>query len=163
LSLSSIDVVKYTLTGMAATRTRARAGAAREAQRYFFEIGMHERQRAAAALAELDLTFPQAHILRLLEPGRPLPMSALAERLVCDASNVTGLADRLEARGLVARQPTANDRRVKALAITPAGAALRKRALQVMTDPPAAIAALSAEDQEALRDILARAVENLAT
>src|SRR5918912_2526956 len=114
-----------------ATRTKAaRSDPAREAQRYFFEIGMHERQRAAAALAELDLTFPQAHMLRLLEPGRPLPMSALAERLVCDASNVTGLADRLEARGLVVRQPAERDRRVKALAITPAGAALRKRVLQ---------------------------------
>jgi DNA-binding MarR family transcriptional regulator len=148
---------------MTATRARAKIDAAREAQRYFFEIGMHERQRAAAALAELDLTFPQAHMLRLLEPGRPLPMSALAERLVCDASNVTGLADRLEARGLVVRQPAERDRRVKAVAITPAGAALRKRVLHVMTKPPAAIAALPREDQETLRDILARAVENLPT
>jgi DNA-binding MarR family transcriptional regulator len=144
-----------------AARTKAKADPAREAQQYFFEIGMHERQRAAAALTELDLTFPQAHMLRLLEPGRPLSMSALAERLVCDASNVTGLADRLEARGLVERQTSAGDRRVKALSITPAGAALRKRVLQVMTEPPAAIAALSADDKETLRDILARAVANL--
>lgn len=143
------------------TRTRQAADPAREAQGYFFEIGMRQRQHAGAALAELDLTFSQAHILRLLEPRKPLSMSALAERLICDASNVTGLADRLEARGLVERRAAEGDRRVKALAITPAGAALRKRVIQVMTEPPAAIAALSVKDQEALRDILARAVENL--
>lgn len=143
------------------TRTKQATDPAREAQHYFFEIGMRQRQLAGAALAELDLTFSQAHILRLLEPQRPLPMSALAERLICDASNVTGLADRLEARGLVERRAAEGDRRVKALAITPAGAALRKRVMQVMTEPPAAIAALSDEDKEALRDILSRAVENL--
>ena len=34
-------------------------------------------------------------------------MGRLAETLSCDASNVTGLVDRLEARGLVQRQPSA--------------------------------------------------------
>ena len=143
-----------------ATKTRS-IDAAREAQRYFFEIGMQQRQRAGADLAALDLTFAQAHMLRLLEPGRPLPMSALAERLFCDASNVTGLADRLEARGLVERRAAASDRRVKALAITPRGSELRKRVLQIMTEPPVAIAALPEADKQTLRDILARAVANL--
>ena len=55
-------------------------------------------------LAELGLTLRQAHALRLLDPEEPMPMSALAERLFCDASNVTGIADRLEARGLVERE-----------------------------------------------------------
>jgi DNA-binding MarR family transcriptional regulator len=135
--------------------------AARDAQRYFFEIGMQQRQRAGAALGELDLTFAQAHMLRLLEPGKPLPMSALAERLVCDASNVTGLADRLEGRGLVRRESAEGDRRVKALTITPDGTKLRERVLEIMTEPPAAIAALSQADKRALRDILARAVGKL--
>ena len=88
-------------------------------------------------------------------------MSALAERLFCDASNVTGIADRLEARGLVRRQPAAGDRRVKALTITPAGVRLRQQVVELMSQPPEAIAALSEDDQRALRDILARAVENL--
>ena len=137
------------------------ADAARDAQRYFFEIGMQQRRRAGAALAEVDLTFAQAHMLRLLEPGQPLPMSALAERLLCDASNVTGLADRLEARGLVRRESAEGDRRVKALTITTKGTKLRGRVLEIMTEPPAAIAALSQGDKRALRDILARAVDNL--
>ena len=47
----------------------------------------------------------QAHVLRLLEPGEPLPMRTLARKLCCDASNVTGIVDRLEERGLVRARP----------------------------------------------------------
>ncbi len=134
---------------------------AHEAQKLFFEIGMAQRVKAGAALGELGLGFAQAHALRMLDPEEPIAMSALAERLFCDASNVTGLVDRLEARGLVERRSSENDRRVKALTLTPAGVALRDQVLAVMSEPPEAIAALPAADQRALRDILARAVENL--
>src|SRR5262249_27231290 len=133
----------------------------REAQQLFFEIGMVQRVRVARALAELGLTFAQAHALRLLDPNRPLPMSALASLLVCDASNVTGIADRLQARGLVEPQTAGRDRRVKAPALTATGVELRERVSELMSEPPAAITALSDEDQRALRDILHRAVQHL--
>jgi DNA-binding MarR family transcriptional regulator len=145
---------------MAVTAT-VRTTPAHEAQRLFFEIGMTQRGKVAAALGKLGLSFPQAHALRLLEPEKPMPMSALADRLFCDASNVTGIVDRLEARGLVERGSAEGDRRVKALAITPAGVELREEVLAIMSEPPDAIAALTASDQRALRDILARAVEIL--
>ena len=122
---------------------------------------MVQRQRVGAALAELGLTFSQAHALRLLDPERPTPMSALASRLFCDASNVTGLADRLESRGLIERRSAESDRRVKGLALTQAGERMRDRVHELMSEPPEAIAALPASDQRALRDILRRAVENL--
>jgi DNA-binding MarR family transcriptional regulator len=144
-----------------ATKPAERTTAAHEAQRLFFEIGMAQRVKAGAALNELGLGFAQAHALRMLDPDEPIAMSALAERLFCDASNVTGLVDRLEARGLVERGSAANDRRVKALTLTPAGVALRDQVLAVMSEPPEAIAALPPADQRALRDILARAVANL--
>jgi MarR family transcriptional regulator, organic hydroperoxide resistance regulator len=134
---------------------------AHEAQQLFFEIGMAQRVRAGAALAELGLGFAQAHALRMLDPEDPIPMSVLAERLFCDASNVTGLVDRLEARGLVERRSHDHDRRVKALTLTRSGVALRDQVLTVMSEPPEAIAALTEADQRALRDILARAVEHL--
>jgi DNA-binding MarR family transcriptional regulator len=141
-----------------ATRTPT---VAHEAQKLFFEIGMTQRVKVGAALGELGLSFAQAHALRMLDPEEPRPMSALAERLFCDASNVTGIVDRLEARGLVERRSSEGDRRVKALTLTEAGVELRDRVLDVMSEPPAAIAALSSDDQKALRDILARAVERL--
>jgi DNA-binding MarR family transcriptional regulator len=131
---------------------------AREAWGTVFQISLANRWRLMAALEEYGLTFPQAHALRLLDPERPLPMNEIADRLVCDASNVTGIADRLESRGLIERRPGSGDRRVKMLALTAAGAEARKRVIEAMTEPPAEIAALSAADQRALRDILRRAV-----
>jgi DNA-binding MarR family transcriptional regulator len=156
--LSSIVIFKY---NVAVATTAQRLSPAHEAQKLFFEIGMDHRGRVGTTLAELGLTFSQAHALRLLDPERPLPMSSLAEKLFCDASNVTGIADRLEARGLVERRSAEGDRRVKALTLTADGVELRDQVLAIMSEPPAAIAALSAADQRTLRDVLKRAVENL--
>ena len=122
---------------------------------------MAQRIRVGEGLERLGLTFVQAHALRTLEPRHPLPMSTLAELLVCDASNVTGIADRLEARGLIERRTASGDRRVKTLALTRKGVALRARALEIMNEPPAPIAALSVADQCLRRDVLRRAVELL--
>lgn len=138
-----------------------RVDVAREAQKLFFEIGMVQRQRVGAALGELGLTFSQAHALRLLDRDQPTPMNALAGRLLCDASNVTGIADRLESRGLIERRAVEEDRRVKGLVLTDAGEELRGHVHELMSEPPEAIAALSTADQRALRDILRRAVEHL--
>src|SRR6266851_192155 len=109
-----------------------------------------------AGLAKLGLTPPQATALRVLDPERSVPMKDLAERLACDASTLTGIVDRLESRGLVERRGGGRDRRVKVLALTPKGKGVRERALERMTDPPAALATLSPTDQRALRDILRR-------
>jgi len=157
--LSNTNHFKY--NPVMATATGSRTTPAHEAQKFFFEIGMEQRTKVGGALSRLGLSFPQAHALRLLDPEEPLPMSALAERLLCDASNVTGIVDRLEARGLVERRSAEGDRRVKALTITPAGVELRGVVMEIMSEPPAAIAALPTADQRALRDILARAVEIL--
>ena len=48
----------------------------------------------------------QAHVLRLLEPGAAAADAHAGRgKLCCDASNVTGIVDRLEERGLVRRTP----------------------------------------------------------
>src|SRR5262245_61186265 len=43
----------------------------------------------------LDLTPAQGMALRSLDPEVPLAMSALADTLACDASNVTGVVDKM--------------------------------------------------------------------
>ncbi|WP_055586791.1 MarR family winged helix-turn-helix transcriptional regulator [Streptacidiphilus griseoplanus] len=73
----------------------------------------------AAAAARLGLTSVQAKALGAVQ--EPVPMRELAGRLGCDASNVTGIVDRLEARGLAARQAAEADRRVKIVVATDAG------------------------------------------
>src|SRR3984957_13133488 len=79
------------------------------------------RRRFLAVASELDLHPAQAGALLRMEPETPMPMHELATILACDNSNVTGIVDRLEARGLVTRRPYAPDRRVKHIALTPAG------------------------------------------
>lgn len=122
----------------------------------FFTHRAHLPPLAAA----LELSPAQCHVLHLIEPGRPLPMGRLAGTLACDASNVTGLVDRLESRGLVRRRPSAEDRRVKVLDLTPAGSRLRTVLLDRMTTPPpATIGRLSVRDQRTLVRLLTRLLE----
>jgi DNA-binding MarR family transcriptional regulator len=52
------------------------------------------------------------NVLILLEGTGPLPMSRLAEALDISVASITGVVDRMEARGLVARRRDADDRRV---------------------------------------------------
>ena len=99
----------------------------------------------SALCEELDLTPSQGLALRRLDPERPLAMSTLAEALACDASNVTGIVDKLETRGLIARRGTASDRRVKTLVVTERGRALRSRLIARLLEAPPAVRSLSAE------------------
>ncbi len=115
------------------------------------------RPRMLRVAGEFGLTPPQLFALRALDPDDPVPMRELAARLHCDSSNVTGLVDGLEAQGLVERRGAEHDRRVRMLVVTERGAAVRHRAEAVMQEVPGALAALSPDDQRALRDILRRA------
>src|SRR5215813_6526847 len=109
--------------------------------------------------AEFELSPAQCHVLHLIEPGRPIPMGRLAETLACDASNVTGLVDRLEARGLVRRHPSSTDRRLKVLDLTPAGARLRAVVRERMAKPPESLKRLPVAEQRTLVGILRRLQE----
>src|SRR6266705_4835986 len=97
----------------------------------------------AAAVAELELAPSQARALHELDLERPISMRELAERLKSDPSNVTGLIDRLETRGLVQRRPDPTDRRIKGLALTSAGAMLRERLFARLYAAPRWVAVLS--------------------
>jgi len=132
---------------------------ASEAWGLLFRLFVTQRGRVPQVAAEFEMSPMQAHVLRLLEPGEPLPMRTLARKLCCDASNVTGIVDRLEERGLVRRAAAPSDRRVRMLVVTESGLAVRRRMLKRLSEAPEPIARLSAEDQRALRDILNRALE----
>lgn len=57
----------------------------------------------------------------------PLAMKDLGQRMHCDPSFITSIADTLEKHGLAVREPDPADRRVKRLVLTPAGADLKAR------------------------------------
>ena len=131
---------------------------AAEAWGLIHELFMSHKGRFVAIAQEFDLTPMQMGAVRTLDPDRPVPMSELAEALHCDASNVTGLVDRLEARGLAERRGADGDRRVKIIALTDEGARVRGELVTRMSEPPPPLAALPGADQRALRDVLRRAL-----
>ncbi|MER6032623.1 MarR family transcriptional regulator [Streptomyces sp. NPDC001835] len=112
-------------------------------------------EEAAAAHA---LTGPQARLLSLLSL-EPLPMRKLAQRLKCEPSNVTGIVDRLESRGLAERRPDPADRRVKLAAATDEGRKVARDLREGLRFAREPLAGLSAEERRSLRDLLRRMLD----
>jgi DNA-binding MarR family transcriptional regulator len=130
-----------------------------EAWRLLVRLFFAHRANLPPLAAELELSPAQCHVLHLIEPGRPVPMGQLADTLSCDASNVTGLVDRLESRGLIRRQPSNGDRRVKVLDLTPTGLRLRTLLLDRMQKPPDTLRRLTEQEQRTLVRLLTRLIE----
>ena len=131
---------------------RGNPAAAAEAWELIQTLFGQQRRRFLIAASELDLHPAQAGALLHLES--PLSMQRLATILGCDNSNVTGLIDRLEARGFVERRPSADDRRVKHIVLTAAGRGLRGRLLERVGRPSQALDRLDPTEQVQLRDLL---------
>lgn len=75
-----------------------------------------------ARLSPLGLSLPKLMALNALrEAGDSLPLSQLADRLLCVKSNITQLVDRLETDGFVRREADARDRRTRVAVLTTAG------------------------------------------
>jgi DNA-binding MarR family transcriptional regulator len=118
-------------------------------------VAQRIRESVFRRMGTLGLSPPTAGALAHLAQG-PVAMRALAERLQCDASYVTGIADRLEEHGYAERRPEPGDRRVKLLALTDAGlAAWRELQTGLLAEFPGA-ATLSAAERETLVDLLGR-------
>lgn len=111
------------------------------------------------AAAARSLTGAQAKVLALLRRG-PMPMRQIAQTLSCEPSNITGIVDRLEARGLVARQADPDDRRVKRVAATEAGQAASEELRESLHFARAPLAGLEPEQREQFRDLLLRIMDS---
>jgi DNA-binding MarR family transcriptional regulator len=129
-----------------------------EAWELMFELFKGSKRERFQLAQEYGLSPMQLFALSALEPGHEVPMSSLADTLLCDNSNVTGIVDRLEARRLIERRAAARDRRVKLIGLTDDGVRLRGEAMRRMAVPPPQIAGLSKLDRRALRDIMRRAL-----
>ncbi|WP_316740123.1 MarR family transcriptional regulator [Streptomyces sp. MK7] len=107
------------------------------------------------AAGEHALTGAQARLLSLLSL-EPLPMRKLAQKLKCEPSNVTGIVDRLEARGLAERRPDPADRRVKLAAATEEGRRVARELREGLRFAREPLAGLSEGERLVLRDLLRR-------
>ena len=122
---------------------------------------MAERQQAhyAACAAEFELTAAQSKVLMSLQPGEAVPMRVLAERVGSDPSNLTGLVDKLEARGGLRRMADPVDRRVKTLQLTEDGLRLREAFWHRLTHDPGPIAPLDQAQVRQLCELLQAALD----
>ncbi|MFG2000004.1 MarR family winged helix-turn-helix transcriptional regulator [Spirillospora sp. NPDC048911] len=129
-----------------------RRAISRELVELVFQVTGRLREGFTRAAADLELPPAQAQALVSLQGSAR--MRDLAEILACDASNVTGIVDGLEQRGLLTRQPDPADRRVKHLVLTEEGE--RRRAALLAQNAQAAdeVFDLPERDQLALRDLL---------
>ena len=128
-----------------------------------YELHANLERTLRDALVELELTLPLADALWQLDPARgPLSRRELAERLACDPSNVTFLVNRLAHRRLVTRVPAGEDRRVRALTLTPAGARARERLIAALAESEM-FGRLTASQRRQLAALLGRCVDSPTT
>ena len=121
------------------------------AQLSFLIHGALERRAAAR-----DLSIIQARLLGVLRDRRPT-MNELAKFLALDKSSVSGLVDRAERRGLVARVPSTTDRRSVLVGLTDDGRALVSRvATAFEADVSTLLGRLPPPDREALSRLVSR-------
>jgi DNA-binding MarR family transcriptional regulator len=107
------------------------------------------------AAAHHSLTGAQARVLALLA-REPTPMRQVARKLKCEPSNVTGIVDRLESRGLVVRRSDPADRRVKLAAATDDGVDMAERLRAALDFAREPLAGLTPAERTVLRDLLQR-------
>lgn len=105
-------------------------------------------------LEPLGLTHPQYLVMLVLWEESPRTLNELASELALDPATASPLVKRLETEGFLLRQRSDRDERRLEITLTPAGAALREKALDVPRQVMAAVG-MSVADVEALRDGLA--------
>jgi DNA-binding MarR family transcriptional regulator len=121
------------------------------AQLSFLVYGILERRAR-----EQDLSMIQIRLLGVLRDRRPT-MNELARLLDLDKSSVTGLVDRAERRGLVARVPSTADRRSVLVTLTDHGRSLvSDRAARFETDMSLLLERLEPADRDALSGLISR-------
>lgn len=116
-------------------------------------------RRMNANLQEHNLTFGQAHMLRVLSgaEGQMMPLKELEHQFQLAQSTIAGLAVRLEKKGLVEYVADESDRRVKRIRLTDAGRDVCRRSRAHMEETERMlVSGLSPEEVTVFRDMLER-------
>ncbi|HWA62088.1 MAG TPA: MarR family transcriptional regulator [Caulobacteraceae bacterium] len=111
----------------------------------------------AASLAHLDLTQKQVAVLQIIEANPGVSQVDVAAALGTDRATMMAIVDRLEDRGLLARERSAADRRRQELKLTLVGAGVLAEALDAVAEHEARFKArFSDAELEALTTALRR-------
>ena len=121
------------------------------------QLGAHAASQFAERLAVLDLTPPDAGILRLLHIAAGLSQQELAAKLNIHPSRLVAILDNLEKRGFVERRANPDDRRLYSLHLAQAGGEALERIGRVAREhQDALLSALSKEERDQLANLLLR-------
>lgn len=123
------------------------------------QLGTHAAQAFAARIAELDLTAPQAGLLRAVAVEEGRSQQALAQHLGTPATRLVALVDGLEQRGALERRRNPDDRRLHAVYLTEAGRELLAEVGRVAREhDDAVLHPLDPAERGQLVDLLSRLV-----
>jgi DNA-binding MarR family transcriptional regulator len=121
------------------------------------QVGAHAASQFAERLGVLELTPPDAGILRLLRIAAGLSQQELAAKLQLHPSRMVAIVDNLEKRGLVERRANPDDRRLYSLYLTQAGGEALERIGRVAREHQnALLSSLSKEERDTLATLLLR-------
>ena len=94
-------------------------------------------------------------LLRLAQAGKPMRQKDLAAVLTLDTSSMVRILGNLDAAGLIEQRPDDEDRRAKAISVTPAGLALVRQVESVSEDVEREVLeGLPSGDADAARRVL---------
>lgn len=120
---------------------------------------MRSKRQMFAASEVLGLTHVQAMLLITMKPDSVSSMNELAEKMGCDASNMTGLVDRLEANDYIERAADPDDRRVKKIKLSDHGCQCRKSLLSELHKAEVLdLGRLTDKEVETLRSIIGKLI-----
>ena len=115
-------------------------------------------------ITELELTIPQAQVLRVLRRGGPMQTGQLAAEMRTSAPAITQLTDRLIRKGLIERSAAADDRRCVIVGLSSEGRCLvdqfNRRRQQIFDE---ALAELSETERKQAVEVLGKVVKALET
>jgi DNA-binding MarR family transcriptional regulator len=154
---------------MAKDGTRPKAADTSAGQRPFMgtafllsSLGFEIARRFATTLQEFEIEPRQFALLRAISFTEGLSQQALGERLQIPASRMVAIIDDLEQRGLVERRQNPDDRRARALYLTPAGKELFEKAFKAAVVHQQAVSApLSDSEHAQLAQLLAKVAHGL--
>ncbi|MBR8740780.1 MarR family winged helix-turn-helix transcriptional regulator [Nocardiopsis sp. MG754419] len=125
-----------------------------------YDIWMRTIDRVGPVLAEHHLTPATFQALWVIDPDEPPPsMKVVAERLHCNAPNLTFVTNQLVDRGLVERAVDPDDRRSRVLALTDRGHEIRAEVVGTALEGTP-LAVLSESEIRLLLDLLGRALDS---
>jgi MarR family 2-MHQ and catechol resistance regulon transcriptional repressor len=95
----------------------------------FLRFSLFANKRLQEILETLDLTAPQLYVMATIGYAGQLPFNEIGAKMMVTVSNLTGIVDRLEEKGLVVRERDTGDRRIVYVKLTSKGQKLYKSSI----------------------------------